>query len=144
MAAIHFETLKQTIPLRRVLAHYGLLDALTPAAKPDELRGQCPFCKAQRAFYAYPDNRYFCHACKAKGSIIDFVAEREGCSVREAAQQLTTWFLPPKETRRRTPSWRADLKLLWDYLESQAADSDYHAALGRIEARLQRAESKPS
>ena len=49
-------------------------------------------------------NCFNCLSCKTGGNILDFVAEYEECSIREAALQIQDWFgLETKSSSKRNP-----------------------------------------
>jgi DNA primase len=63
--------------------------------KGQNLVGACPFCKGKstRQFQAnLAKNAWYCFGCKEGGNVLDFVAKREGVSVRAAALWLDSWF----------------------------------------------------
>lgn len=140
------EQLKKDTPLTQVLEHYHLLESLNKDKK--GLRGTCPFCASKRGFYAYTDNNYYCHSCKAKGSIIDFIMNQENLSFKEACKYLKQTFThqrgpkPPQALEEAAP-WKGEVSLetplkpqfekLWELLESIDAEGKYYDALGVIE-----------
>src|SRR4051794_29050012 len=90
---VSFADLKRAVSIEAVLARYGLRDGL--AAKGKNLAGPCPFCKgqSQRQFQVNTaKNAWYCFGCKAGGNVLDFVAKKEGVSVRAAAVKLDLWF----------------------------------------------------
>jgi DNA primase len=88
---IDFHTLKKQISLQDVLAYYGIV-----------LRGQgwervgpCPIHHGDNptAFHVnLLKNRWYCHTRCGGGDVIDFVAQKEQCSLHEAAQWLVKHF----------------------------------------------------
>lgn len=90
---VSFQEVKQAVSLEAVLDRYGLLADLTP--KGANLAGACPFCKAKasRPFQAsLGKSAWYCFGCKAGGNVLDFVAKREGLSLRAAGLALDRWF----------------------------------------------------
>jgi hypothetical protein len=90
-AYVNFRELKAAVPIRSVLERYGILETLTERG--EALSGSCPFCEGQTSFRANPGkNCFHCFSCKAGGNMLDLVALREDCSVREAALRVAGWF----------------------------------------------------
>jgi predicted P-loop ATPase len=51
--------------------------------------GLCPFHKEKTpSFRVYPDQHYYCFGCQAHGDVLDFLRERYGVGLREAAEML--------------------------------------------------------
>jgi DNA primase len=104
---VAFDEVKRAVSMEAVLARYGLLDGLTK--KGQNLAGPCPFCqgKSSRQFQVnLAKNAWYCFGCKEGGNVLDFVAKREGVSVREAALMLDSWFelgLTESEAPHATP-----------------------------------------
>lgn len=90
---IPFAEVKRAVSLEAILARYGLLENLS--RKGMNLAGPCPFCKGAsgRQFQVnLVKNAWYCFGCKAGGNILDFVAKREGVSIRTAALKIDSWF----------------------------------------------------
>jgi DNA primase len=90
---VPFAEVKRAVSLEAVLTRYDLGSKLTP--KGANLVGPCPFCKSKstRQFQVnLAKNAWYCFGCKAGGNVLDFVARREGVSVRAAAMKLDRWF----------------------------------------------------
>ena len=94
---IDFEELKKTASVKAVLASLGLLDDMELVGS--EWKGQCPFHKGEnkniKPFAFSRDKRaFFCHVCKRKGNVLDFVKEylewknKEKFGVRQAAEYI--------------------------------------------------------
>lgn len=86
---VSFAEIKSQVKLEEVLRSYGV-DWLRRSG-PRQYRGPCPIHQGQgtEAFHANLARGVFhCFACGAGGNVLDFVAEMEGCSVREAALRL--------------------------------------------------------
>jgi len=88
---VDFKRVKGSVTFEQVLAHYGI--SLKPA-KGDELLGLCPFHEDTKpSFRVNTKKRVFhCFGCDAKGNVLDFVARKEGVSIRKAALLLSEWF----------------------------------------------------
>jgi DNA primase len=90
---VSFAEVKRAVTMEAVLARYELLEGLT--RKGANLAGPCLFCKgkSQRQFQVnLVKNAWYCFGCKEGGNVLDFVAKREGVSVRAAALKLDSWF----------------------------------------------------
>lgn len=87
MRAVDFEAIKQTTDLVAVVERSGV--ALKKAGK--EYVGLCPFHNEKTpSFHVNPVKGVFhCFGCGAAGNAVQFVAKREGLTVREAALKLT-------------------------------------------------------
>jgi hypothetical protein len=100
-AQADFRLLKSRVTLPMIFAHIGGLELHQQGR---ELRGICPFCKDQtdkpsngkgrrRAFAVNLEKQtYYCHACKKGGDIIKFVAEYDGCTIKDAGLKIQEWF----------------------------------------------------
>lgn len=94
---VDFRAVKSAVTMEAVLAHYGVKNLKRVG---DELRGRCPIHKSEAAgtFHAnVVKNCFQCFAakCKKRGNVLDFVAAMEGCTIRDAAIKLHTWFAVP-------------------------------------------------
>lgn len=90
---VPFAEVKRAVSLEAVLLRYGLIENLT--RKGSNLAGACPFCEGRSASQFQVNllkNAWYCFACKQGGNILDFVAKKEGMSVRAAALALDSWF----------------------------------------------------
>lgn len=77
-----------------VLGSYGV-DWLKRSGSRDQLRGRCPLHGrgGGDAFHvSLSRNAFHCFYCQAQGNVLDFVAAREKCSIREAALWLQERF----------------------------------------------------
>jgi len=89
---VDFKSIKSAVSLQMALDHYGINWLRKNGS---ELRGRCPIHQAggNDAFHVNPTkNAFHCFSCKAKGNVLDFVAAKEKCSVRDAAVKLQEWF----------------------------------------------------
>lgn len=85
---IDFAAIKQSVGLATVLRRYQV--PLRRSGR-DQYRGLCPIHRGQGrdAFHAnLSRNLFHCFSCGAGGSVLDFVAAMEGCSLRQAACKL--------------------------------------------------------
>lgn len=90
---VSFAEVKRAVSLEAILTRYELRENL--ARKGRNLVGPCPFCKGAsgRQFQVnLVKNAWYCFGCKAGGNILDFVAKKEGVSIRTAALRLDSWF----------------------------------------------------
>jgi len=113
---VSFDEIKKTVSLHMVLEHYGIPLRRVGATT---LRGKCPLpahtSKDSRESFTATLNKGTggAWACQSQsciksrgrvgGNVLDFVAAMEGCSVREAAIKLQTWFLVPAAGESRGP-----------------------------------------
>lgn len=92
---VDFKTIKEAVDMQMVLDHYGI-KGLTKSG--DELRGSCPMHKSSQRSKNFTVNirknafKCFAKDCGARGNVLDFVAAKEECSVRDAALKLQDWF----------------------------------------------------
>lgn len=80
---VDFKTVKAQASFETVLNHY----AINLKRKGSELTGVCPFHEDTKAsFHVNLDKKAFnCFGCGAKGNIIDFVAKKEGTTLKQSA-----------------------------------------------------------
>lgn len=85
---LNFKEIKEQADVRKVLSHCGLLEHLE--ARGDELVGWCPFGEEHGKKDSFSMNvekkNFQCFSCKARGSILDFVAKLKNGTLREAAK----------------------------------------------------------
>jgi DNA primase len=85
---LDFQSIKRAANLESVLRHYGV--NMRRSGK-DQYRGRCPIHggEGREAFHANLARDVFhCFACGAGGTVLDFIAAMERCSVYDAAQRL--------------------------------------------------------
>ena len=88
MQWIDYATIKQNVGLAGGLRHYRV--SLRRSGR-DQYRGLCPIHRGEGrdAFHAnLSRNIFLCFSCGAGGTVLDFVAAMEDCSLREAARKL--------------------------------------------------------
>jgi DNA primase len=86
--SLDFKSIKRGVKLEPVLRHYHV--TLRRSGK-DQYRGCCPIHRGdgQDAFHVnLARNIFHCFACGAGGTVLDFVAAMERCSLVEAALKL--------------------------------------------------------
>jgi DNA primase len=83
---IDFEKIKQQADFARVLTHYGFS---VPQGR-NQLKLPCPFHEDGEPSLSVNLARgiWHCFGCSAKGGLLDFVQQKEGVSVRQAALRL--------------------------------------------------------
>jgi hypothetical protein len=85
---LDFKEIKARADVRSVLEHFGILEHLEERGA--ELVGWCPFGKEHGkadSFAFNVEKRSFqCFACKARGSVLDFIGKYRGVSLRDAAK----------------------------------------------------------
>lgn len=100
---VSFQTVKQSVSMEMVLSHYGVSLRRLSATS---LRGDCPLpshrskVSIQSFAVQTASNIWSCRSAscidgqggRRGGSIIDFVAAMESCTIREAALMLQGWF----------------------------------------------------
>jgi DNA primase len=93
---IEFASLKERVPLMRVLERYQIA-GLRRSGK-DQWRGRCPLHdgEGREAFHVNTAQQLFhCFSCGAGGTVLDLVAALEHCGLREAAEKLAAgWGVP--------------------------------------------------
>ncbi len=87
---LDFKAIKEQADVRKVLAHFGLLEYLE--ARGAELVGWCPFGEEHGKKDSFSINvekkNFQCFACKARGSLLDFVGKFQNGHLREAAHTV--------------------------------------------------------
>jgi DNA primase len=97
---VDFTAIKLHVSLAVVLRHYQV--PLRRSGR-DQYRGLCPIHhgKGRDAFHAnLGRNVFHCFSCGAGGSVLDFVAALEGCTLREAAVRLQQEGIAAQSTAR--------------------------------------------
>jgi len=101
---VDFRLVKQSVTMQMVLDHYRI-NGLQKNG--NELRGACPIHKGEgsRTFQVNVSKNVFqCFSCKVRGNVLDFVAALEGCTIREAALSLQSWFAIGESQSHRAES----------------------------------------
>jgi DNA primase len=104
---VDFKEIKARVGMLELLERYGLFEDLEN--KDDEWIGYCPIHDKEgehekNSFRANTaKNNWQCFACKKKGNVLDFVAEMEEISIKEAGQKIVEWFLKPSESAQKPP-----------------------------------------
>lgn len=132
---LDFKAIKAQAEVRPVLQHFGILEHLEQRGA--ELVGWCPLGrehgKADSFAFNTEKRSFQCFACKARGSVLDFVAKYQGITLRAAAQRLMTIL---GETLETTGARRETAKPGRPYGKSSAspAPTDPHEASIQPEA----------
>lgn len=114
---LDFKSIKRSVPLEPVLRHYNVKLRRSGI---NQYRGCCPIHHGdgRDAFHVnLARNIFHCFACGAGGTVLDFVAAMEGCTIFEAAQRLqfmcstTPFTLTPNEKELVTERRRVCLPL---------------------------------
>lgn len=85
---LDFKSIKRETALESVFRHYRVM--LRRSGK-DQYRGRCPIHSGEglEAFHAnLARNIFHCFACGAGGTVLDFVAAMERCSLYEAGEKV--------------------------------------------------------
>ena len=85
---LDFKSIKHGVSLESVLRHYQV--KIRRSGK-DQYRGCCPIHRGdgRDAFHVnLARNIFHCFSCGAGGTVLDFIAAIEGCSVFEAGHKL--------------------------------------------------------
>jgi len=120
---VDFKAVKQNVSMQQVLDRYKV--RLKKSGK--ELRGRCPIHQGEgsETFHANIEkNAFHCFSCGAKGNVLDFVAAKEQCSVRDAALRLQEWFQLAGATTRSEQSDTADRPSETSRLELELATEE--------------------
>jgi len=92
MKWVDFEAIKHRVPMTAVLEHYRI-QGLKRSGKA-HLRGRCPLHGGEGWETFHIDTReqvFHCFSCRAGGSVLDLVIAIEGCGLRQAAEQISSW-----------------------------------------------------
>jgi DNA primase len=91
---VNFADLKRQVGMADVLRQYRV--SLRRSGR-DQYRGRCPIHRGEgpEAFHAnLRRNLFHCFSCGAGGTVLDFVAAMEQCTLTEAAHRLARWCAP--------------------------------------------------
>ncbi len=92
---VDFAAIKQSVPLAPLLRRYQV--KLRRSGR-DQYRGGCPIHggESRDAFHAnLTKNVFHCFSCGAHGTVLDFVAAMDRCSLRQAALKLACAISEP-------------------------------------------------
>jgi DNA primase len=106
---VDFKAVKAAVSMLQVLEHYGLAESFKRTE--NSLSGPCPLHNGENRTQfrvSLDKNCWNCFgACKGGGNVLDFVARKEGCSLREAALMLCDWFQLPTQEKPAGPAKNA-------------------------------------
>jgi DNA primase len=100
---VDFAAIKRSVPLAPLLRRYQV--KLRRSGR-DQYRGRCPIHRGEgpEAFHAnLGRNIFHCFSCGAGGTVLDFVAAIEKCTLREAALRLRQESFVPGEPATAGP-----------------------------------------
>ena len=108
---VDFKTVKAAVSMSQIIDHYGITERFKRSG--DILSGPCPLHDGQNPTQfrvSLTKNCWNCFGtCKGGGNTLDFVARKEGVTVREAALKISEWFSlplgekPGAEDERKNP-----------------------------------------
>ena len=108
---VDFQKVKAEVSMEMILDHYGLLTELK--RKGDKVTGKCPLHQGSNPTQfsaSLSINAFQCFSghCKAKGNVLDFVATKEGISIREAGLKIADWFSVKSDKPQPGPKKKED------------------------------------
>ncbi len=102
---VDFKAVKAAVTMLQVLEHYGFAESFKRTG--NSLSGPCPLHNGQNRTQfrvSLEKNCWNCFGtCNGGGNILDFVARKEGCTLREAALKLCDWFQLPTQEKSQRP-----------------------------------------
>ena len=102
---VDFKAVKAAVSMLQVLEHYGLAASFKRSG--NSLSGPCPLHGGENRTQfrvSVEKNCWNCFGtCKGGGNVLEFVARKEGCSLREAALTLCDWFQLPMQEKPARP-----------------------------------------
>lgn len=102
---VDFKAVKAAVTMPQVLEHYGFAESFKRTG--NSLSGPCPLHNGQNKTQfrvSLEKNCWNCFGtCNGGGNVLDFVARKEGCTLREAALKLCDWFQLPTQEKSPRP-----------------------------------------
>ncbi len=102
---VDFKAVKAAVTMLHVLERYGFAESFKRTG--NSLSGPCPLHNGQNRTQfrvSLEKNCWNCFGtCNGGGNVLDFVARKEGCSLREAALKLSDWFQLPTQEKSQRP-----------------------------------------
>lgn len=102
---VDFKAVKAAVSMLQVLERYGIAESFKRSG--NSLSGCCPLHVGENPTQfrvSLEKNCWNCFgACQGGGNVLDFVARKEGCSLREAALMLCDWFQLPTAEKPAGP-----------------------------------------
>ena len=103
---VDFKAVKAAVSMLQVLERYGLAESFKRSG--NSLSGPCPLHGGENRTQfrvSLEKNCWNCFGtCKGGGNVLDFVARKEGCSLRDAALALCDWFQLPTQEKPARPA----------------------------------------
>ena len=103
---VDFKAVKAAVSMLQVLEHYDIVASFKRSG--NSLSGPCPLHGGENRTQfrvSLEKNCWNCFGtCKGGGNVLDFVARKEGCSLREAALALCDWFQLPTQDKPARPA----------------------------------------
>lgn len=91
---VDFKAVKASVSMLQILDHFGLTERFKRNG--DSLSGTCPLHNGENPTQfrvSVSKNCWNCFGqCKRGGNVLDFVAIKEGVSIRQAALHISEWF----------------------------------------------------
>ena len=102
---VDFKAVKAAVTMLHVLEHYSVAESFKRTG--NSLSGPCPLHNGQNRTQfrvSLEKNCWNCFGtCNGGGNVLDFVARKEGCTLREAALKLCDWFQLPTQEKSPRP-----------------------------------------
>ena len=103
---VDFKAVKAAVSMLQVLEHYGLAETFKRSG--NSLSGPCPLHNGENRTQfrvSLEKNCWNCFGtCKGGGNVLDFVARKEGLTLREAGLALCDWFQLPTQEKPARPA----------------------------------------
>ena len=103
---VDFKAVKAAVTMLQVLEHYGLAESFKRTG--NSLSGPCPLHGGENRTQfrvSLEKNCWNCFGtCKGGGNVLDFVARKQGLTLREAALALCDWFELPTQEKLARPA----------------------------------------
>ena len=103
---VDFKAVKAAVSMLQVLERYGLAESFKRSG--NSLSGPCPLHGGENRTQfrvSLEKNCWNCFGtCKGGGNVLDFVARKEGLTLREAAFALCDWFQLPTQEKPARPA----------------------------------------
>jgi len=103
---VDFKAVKAAVSMLQMLEHYGLAASFKRSG--NSLSGPCPLHGGENRTQfrvSLEKNCWNCFGtCNGGGNVLEFVARKEGCSLREAALALCDWFQLPTQEKPARPA----------------------------------------
>lgn len=122
--------IKENISMQNILAMYQVKELHNHTCV-------CPFHEdIQPSMQIFPDNRFRCYGCGAKGDVIDFVTYAQKCTQREAID-----FLIKNFNLKNIDTQKNDYKPKFTYAQLQKPKREEHIKNPEVERYIRRCAS---